>query len=162
VRGGAALKTGRYVFTLTRENSDMTAEPSRKQKVRAAFDQRGTQAALTLGSELRLAPATLRSWIGAWRRALAEVAACVAVSPPSSGKIGDKSAPRGNPAPRRVLAATRDPLCVPRRSGVYLQPRRPSAGSFLFPRWNQETSSELWNLRDCNLSPPGEAVMARL
>jgi hypothetical protein len=47
----------------------MTTEPSRKQKCREAFDQHGTQAALSRRLELGLAPATLRSWTSEWRRA---------------------------------------------------------------------------------------------
>jgi hypothetical protein len=40
-----------------------------KQQVRQVFDQHGAEAALTLGTELGLAPATLKSWVGEWRRA---------------------------------------------------------------------------------------------
>jgi hypothetical protein len=44
--------------------------------------------------------------------------------------------------------------------------RRLSAGCFFLfpvaPSWNQKTSSELWNLRNSNLTLLGEAVMARI
>jgi hypothetical protein len=42
---------------------------SRKGEVHATFDKSGEDAASKLGIKLKLAPGTLRSWFGTWRRA---------------------------------------------------------------------------------------------
>ena len=41
---------------------------SRKGKVHQLFDEKGPEAAWTLGKKLKLKETTLRAWFGAWRR----------------------------------------------------------------------------------------------
>jgi hypothetical protein len=76
-----------------------TNKVSRKQKVKALYQEQGVEAAHTLGLRLRLKPSTLSTWTSAWRREGLKVAK---VAPKAKAKVA-KSTPTPNnaePAPK--------------------------------------------------------------
>ena len=54
---------------------------SRKGGVHEAFDKKGADAALALGIKLKLKGSTVKSWMGAWKRADANAAPKVSKAP---------------------------------------------------------------------------------
>jgi hypothetical protein len=67
---------------------------SRKAVIRRTLDERGEEAAIAQGAELKLAPATVRGWIATWKRGGAPTKSDEAPTRPRASAKVDPNATR--------------------------------------------------------------------